>query len=164
MSEKVVKQGSLSYLVSIIKDAFIRKTDTIEAELADFPDLSTDLFADKASNAKASTPKSVYDTIFPGVGSAQPSGGMLPNVLYDLGTLTGAVTIALATPTDANAENEYRFRFVADSTAPTITWPASITKWAGNCLDATTHLPVITAGNTYELSISGGIAIIIEFL
>ena len=87
---------------------------------------------------------------------------MLPNVFYSLGTLTGAVTISLASAV-SGIENEYKFKFTSDSTAPTITWPNSITAWAGNCLDSSTQLPVITAGSTYEVSVLDGLAVIVEY-
>ena len=106
--------------------------------------------------------KSVYDNIHPDYGSSQPAGGMLPNVLYKLGTLTGTVTISLATPSDASVENEYKFTFTAGSTAPTITWSNTITKWVGNCLDSNGQ-PTITADKFYEISILDGNAYIIEW-
>ena len=105
--------------------------------------------------------KATYDAINPSVQSSQPAGGMLPNVLYKLGTLTGSVTIAFATPDDNTVENEYRFTFTADSTAPTITWPASITKWAGNALDS--GLPNVEADTYYEVSVEDGLGIINKF-
>lgn len=102
----------------------------------------------------------VYSFVRPTVQTAQPSGGMLPNVLYKLGTLTGSVTISFATPTDTAIENEYKFTFTAGSTAPTITWPSSIAKWAGNCIEE--GAPTITEGNYYEVSVLDGVAFIIE--
>ena len=126
--------------------------------------ISTDLIADRTDNTKAVSAGQVYDTIYPECGSVIPAGGLLPNVLYNLGTLTGAVSVSLATPIDADVQNEYKFSFVAGSPAPTVTWPASITKWAGNCLDTGTLLPVIVEGNIYEVSILDGLAVIIEFV
>lgn len=102
----------------------------------------------------------VYAEVHPDTQSSQPAGGMLPNVLYKLGTLTGTVTISFATASDANIENEYKFTFTAGSTAPTITWPASITKWAGNCVE--NGVPVIADNCSYEVSILEGLAIIVE--
>jgi hypothetical protein len=126
--------------------------------------ISTNLIADRADNTKAVSAGQVYDTVYPEMGSAIPAGGLLPNVLYTLGTLTGTVAVSFATPVDADVPNEYKFSFVAGSTAPTINWPSSIAKWAGNCLDATTQAPVITAGNTYEVSVLNGLGVIIEYL
>ena len=132
-----------------------------------FPDapsggeLSTDVVADKASNLKASTPKSVYDFVKPQSQSSVPVGGLEAGILYNLSTLTGSVTIDLATPADANVANEYAFTFTAGSTAPTITWPSSIIGWAGNCLDSS-GVPSITGGNFYEVSILNNIGAIME--
>lgn len=106
--------------------------------------------------------KSVYGAIHPATESSQPAGGMLPNVRYNLGTLTGSVTITFASPSDANIENEYKFTFDADSTAPTVTWPNSITNWVGNCLDSNGE-PDIAASKHYEVSVIGAYGMIAEF-
>lgn len=99
------------------------------------------------------------------VDTAIPSGGLDANTHYDLGTLTGSVSITLdATSAVSGMLNVYSLSFTAGSTAPTITWPSSITNWAGNCLDSTTLAPVITGGNSYEVSIRGGLAVITEFV
>jgi hypothetical protein len=113
-----------------------------------------------SSNTDTAGAKAVYDAVHPATGSSQPSGGMLPNVLYKLGTLTGSVTISLAAASDNTIANEWGFTFTAGSTAPTITWPASIIGWAGNCLS--NGAPVITASKHYEVSIMDGIALIVE--
>ena len=84
------------------------------------------------------------------LGGAQPSGGFLPDVVYSLGTLTGSVTFALASPVTGNV-NHYFWMFDTSSTAPTITWPAGIT-WAAGAA------PTIAASKHYEISILGGIA------
>lgn len=123
-------------------------------------EISTDVAADKASNAKATGAKAVYDFVKPASESAQPAGGMLPGVLYNLGVLSGAVTISLAAPADASVVNEYAFTFYTGSTAPTITWPASITGWAGNCI--ANSVPNIAASKFYEVSVLNGIAAIME--
>lgn len=99
------------------------------------------------------------------VDTAIPSGGLDANVHYELGTLTGSVSITLDTTTEVSGQmNIYSLSFTAGSTAPTINWPSSITNWAGNCLDSTTMAPVITGGNSYEVSIRGGLAVITEFV
>lgn len=107
--------------------------------------------------------KATYDAINPSVQSSQPAGGMLPNVLYKLGTLTGSVTIAFATPSDANIENEYKFTFTTDSTAPTISWPASVTKWCGNAITSDTKLPNVKASSYYEVSVIDGLGVFNKF-
>lgn len=132
--------------------------------VADAPsggELSTDVVADKASNVKASTPKSVYDFVKPQSQSSIPAGGLQPGILYNLSVLTGSVTIDLATPADANVANEYAFTFTAGSTVPSITWPASIVGWGGNCLDSNGQ-PQFVAGNIYEVSIRNNIGAIME--
>ena len=131
--------------------------------VADAPsggELSTDVVTDRTDNTKASTPKSVYDFVKPASQSSIPQGGLQPGILYNLGTLTGAVTIDLATPADANVANEYAFTFATSTTAPTITWPASVTAWGGNCI--TNYAPDIKASMFYEVSILNGIGVIME--
>lgn len=85
--------------------------------------------------------------------SSQPSGGFLPDVVYELGTLTGSVTFALASAVSGQV-NHYFWTFTAGSTAPTITWPSGIT-WVDSA-------PTITAGNKYQISILDGIAAYME--
>ncbi len=107
--------------------------------------------------------KATYDEIHPKTESSMPAGGLYPNVYYNLGVLSGTVSITFSTPFDQTVENEYRFRFTASTPAPTITWPSSITKWAGNCLNKTTSKPNITDGNIYEVSVLDGLGIIIVY-
>ena len=163
----------------------------IQEDQIEVPEISTDINADATSDAKTASPKAVktfvegkgYGTyskpsggipssdlapdvvpVIP-IDTAIPSGGLDANVHYALGTLTGSVSITLDTTTEVTGQmNIYSLVFTAGATAPTITWPASITKWAGNCLDSTTLAPVITGGNTYEVSIVDGLAVITEFV
>lgn len=105
--------------------------------------------------------ESEVDALIAGIGgtpvaTTQPSGGMLPNVLYKLGTLSGSVTLSLAAATDNTIENEYHFTFDTSSTAPTITWPSNLT-WAGG------SAPTINASKHYEVSIEDGYAYATEF-
>lgn len=121
------------------------------------PTISTDIETDKASDAKTASPKAVYDEVHPAVGSSQPAGGMLPNVFYDLGTLSGDTTFAFASPSDNTIENEWMFEFTTPSTAPTITWPNAITGWSGGTA------PTIKASKTYQVSVLNGLGVIAEF-
>ena len=89
------------------------------------------------------------------VASTQPAGGFLPNVVYDLGTLTGTVTFSLAAASDATKANAYFWTFETSSTAPTITWPSNIT-WAGG------SAPAVSAGKHYEIMIRNGYGTFIE--
>lgn len=96
------------------------------------------------------------------VETAQPAGGMAPNILYSLGTLSGAVTFSFAAPTDLTVRNEYMLEFDSGSTAAVPTWPNTITSWSGNCLkqDGT---PDIKASKHYEVSVVGAYGVISEF-
>lgn len=100
--------------------------------------------------------KATYDAIHPAVETTQPAGGFAPNIVYDLGELTGTVTFALATPADANIANAYYWTFSTGSTAPTITWPANLS-WAGG------SAPTIAANKKYEIMIRNGCASALEF-
>ena len=93
------------------------------------------------------------------LGGAMPVGGFLPDVAYKLGTLSGTITFALASAVTGNI-NHYFWTFDTSSTAPTITWPVSVTKWDGNCV--TSNAPVISASKHYEVSILDGVGFIYE--
>lgn len=120
-------------------------------------DTSNKVTALSSSSTTAQYPsaKTTYDEVHPTIGTAQPSGGFLPNVLYNLGTLTGTVTFSLATPADANIVNHYYWTFDTPSTAPTITWPTGLT-WVGG------SAPTVAASKHYEVSILNGIAAYME--
>lgn len=71
------------------------------------PTISTNIQTDKASDVKTASPKAVYDEVHPAIASAQPQGGFLPNILYNLGTISSNTTFSIATPSDANVVNHY---------------------------------------------------------
>lgn len=186
-----VSSGGIDGASMILQATSSALTFTMTPQELDVPEISTDINADATSDAKTASPKAVktfvegkgYGTyskpsggipssdlapdvvpVIP-VDTAIPSGGLGANVHYALGTLTGSVSITLDTTTEVTGQmNIYSLVFTAGATAPTITWPSAITKWAGNCLDSTTLAPVITGGNTYEVSIVDGLAVITEFV
>lgn len=84
------------------------------------------------------------------VGTAQPAGGFLPDVAYNLGEISGTVTFALASAV-AGQLNHYFWMFSTGASAPTITFPGGITWAAGSA-------PTIAANKKYEISILGGVA------
>ena len=88
--------------------------------------------------------------------STIPSGGMLPNVVYNLGTLSSNTTFTLAAPTDNTILNHYYWTFNTGSTVPTITWPTGII-WAGDNLT-----PTIVANKHYEVSVINNVATYID--
>lgn len=90
------------------------------------------------------------------VASSIPSGGMLPNVVYNLGTLSGNTTMTMASATDNTIVNLWHFTFTTPSTAPTITWDNAITAWYGG------GAPTITGSTYYEVSVMNGVAIIMD--
>lgn len=120
----------------------------------DIPEISTNIETDKISDTKTASPKAVYDEIYPAVQSSQPQGGMLPNKLYNLGTLTGNVTFTLAAGT-SGIVNHYYWTFDIGSTAPTITWPSGITWSTGSA-------PTIATNKHYEISVLNNIAVYME--
>lgn len=83
--------------------------------------------------------------------TSNPSGGFLPDVVYSLGTLTGAVTFALAAAVTGNV-NHYFWMFDTGGTAPTITWPSTGITWAAG------SAPTVAASKHYEISVLNGIA------
>lgn len=87
--------------------------------------------------------------------TSEPSGGMLPNREYQLGTLSGNTTFTLAAGT-SGVTNHYFWSFDTGSTAPTITWPSGITSWYGG------SAPTINASKHYEVSVLNGVAVVME--
>ena len=83
--------------------------------------------------------------------SAQPSGGFLPDVAYNLGEISGAVTFALAAAVNGQL-NHYFWMFSTGGTAPTVTWPSTGITWAAGAA------PTVAANKKYEISILGGVA------
>lgn len=81
-----------------------------------------------------------------------------PNKVYQMGTLTGSVTIP-AFSAVASGDTEAKiwcFTFNTSTTAPTITWPAAITNWVGG------SAPTINASKSYEVTVMDGIGAIME--
>ena len=81
-----------------------------------------------------------------------------PNKVYQMGTLTGSVTIP-AFSVVASGDTEAKiwcFTFNTSTTAPTITWPAAITNWVGG------SAPTINASKSYEVTVMDGIGAIME--
>lgn len=127
----------------------------VDGAIPTVPTISTDIATDKDSTTKTASPSAVYNEVHPAIATTQPAGGFLPNVVYDLGTLTGSQSFTLATASDATIANAYFWTFEAGSTAPTITWPANIT-WAGG------SAPTISANKHYEIMIRNGYGTFIE--
>lgn len=108
------------------------------------------------------TIQKLLNAIQPAVQTAQPVGGMRPNILYDLGTLEGDTAFLLAAPEDNSITNHYYWAFdveeieveeggVTVTALPTITWPAGIVAWNGGAA------PEISAHTHYEISVLNGI-------
>ncbi len=91
------------------------------------------------------------------VADSVPVGGMRPNTFYNLGTLTGSVSIEFSVAPDNTIYNEWMFQFETGTTAPTITWPAAITSWLGG------SAPTINAYKKYQVSVVNGLAVIGDF-
>lgn len=81
-----------------------------------------------------------------------------PNKVYQLGTLSGSVTIPpfTAVPAGDTEAKLWYFTFDTPATAPTITWPAAVTAWVGG------SAPTINASKKYEVSVLDGVAAIME--
>lgn len=99
--------------------------------------------------------KAVYSAIHPAIATTQPTGGMLPNIMYNLGTLSENTTFTLAAPADNAIVNHYYWTFDTGGTAPTITWPAGI-YWFGG------RAPNINISSHYEISVLNNIAVFME--
>lgn len=135
----------LTDVLTRIKAAFVKVSDTQAVG-----SVGIDNAPIRASNNLVKS-GGAYSAIHPDVGSSQPITGLAPGMVYDLGTLTGTVTFALATPTDNSIPNAYYWTFETGSTAPTINWPNGIT-WPDN------FTPSIDAGKHYEVFVRNGYA------
>lgn len=120
------------------------------------PETSTNINADRYNNDKVAGTKAVYEEVHPKVETVRYSWGMSPNVMYNLGELTGNVVFLFATPDDNTIVNHYYFCFDVGNTVPTITWPVEITDWFGMAA------PTIVAGHHYEVSVINGVAAYLE--
>ncbi len=81
-----------------------------------------------------------------------PQGGMLPNVLYLLGTISTNTTFSLAAATDNTIVNVWMWTFQTGKNPPTINWPQDITAWNGG------ETPIIAENYHYEISVMYGVA------
>ena len=85
-----------------------------------------------------------------------PTGGMKPNIIYNLGTLQADTTLSMAAATDNEHQNLWYFCFDIGETLITITWPAGIVKWQNN------DVPIINTNCHYEISVLFGTATCIQ--
>lgn len=156
IDNQVIILGDTTIAPYVIPSGGIPSTDIASGVIPKVPTISTNVVSDKASDTKTSSPKSVYSEIHPTKGTSQPSGGMLPNVWYDLGTISSNTTFSVASPSDSNITNHYFWTFDTGSSAPTITWPNAITSWYGG------SAPTINANKHYEVSLLNGVAVCME--
>lgn len=113
-----------------------------------------DAMSSSSTTTQYPSAKCVYDELHPAIQSSQPVGGFLPNIEYDLGTLTGSVTFSLASGT-SGIVNHYYWTFDTGGTAPTITWPSGVS-WSGG------SDPNISENSHYEVSILNGVGVYME--
>ena len=145
--------GELTELETTEKSNLVGAINEVKESIPSPITLDDDVTKTSANGVKSS---GIYSAIHPANGSSQPAGGMLPNVLYNLGELSGSVTIAFATPADNTIANHYFFTFSTGATAPSVTFPASITSWMGG------SAPTINANKHYEISVLGGVGVAME--
>lgn len=178
---KFLDGTGLSDLITKIKNAFVAKADTAavtgvgvdSTPTASSTNLVTSGGVASALSGKQETLvsgtniKTINSTSLLGSGDIAisantpkattiPSGGMLPNVYYDLGWIgTNTSFTKNETGLDSSILNIWTFGFDVSGT-PTISWPAFIS-WAGGTP------PTITDGQHYEISIIKDYAIYAEF-
>ena len=141
---KTVDGSNLGYLIGKIRAAFWAKGDTSELTIDATPTSASDNLVKSGG---------VYSFVR-GVGGAMPVGGFLPDVVYELGTLSGTVTFALAATVAGNI-NHYFWTFETGVSAPTVNWPAGLT-WADG------SAPTPGASKHCEVSVLGGVATYME--
>lgn len=146
--------GSTVYTFSLTGVAGIDTWSNVNDSLQPTANRVTSL-SRTSTNTQYPSAKATYNAIHPTIATTQPAGGFLPNIVYDLGTLSGNTTFTLATPADANIVNHYYWTFDTGSTAPTITWPTGLTWFGGSA-------PTINASKHYEISVLNGIGVAME--
>ena len=92
----------------------------------------------------------------PNAAQEQPLDGMLPNVLYTLGTLSGSVVFRLAPALDGSRISHWFWTFDTGASVPSVTWPSEIRKWNGG------SAPEMEPNRHYEVSVLGGVAAFME--
>ena len=152
LSQKSSVAGTEKIVVS--EDNYI--TPNQIKTFAGVPEISTNLATDKASNTKAAGAKATYDEIHPQKATTQPAGGFLPNVPYELGTISATTSFSLASATDTDIDNWWFWAFAIGSTVPTISMPTGLT-WADG------DEPTIAANKYYEIYVRNGKATYLEF-
>lgn len=110
--------------------------------------------SDEVSRA-TSAEADLAEAINPDMGTSIPTGGMLPRVVYNLGTLTENTTMSLANGETGKA-NHYYFMFDVGATLVQVTWDAKITSWVGG------SAPEIKANKHYEVSVLNGVGAFME--
>lgn len=88
----------------------------------------------------------------PNAADVQPAGGMLPNVLYTLGTLSGIVSFRLSPALDDSRISHWYWTFDTGASVPVVAWPPEIGKWNGG------NAPEIEPNRHYEVSVLNGVA------
>ena len=145
-ADKIIRNSKLdtflSKLATKLTAIFWRKAETTQVSIDNTPTASSNNLVKSGG---------VYDFVKPEVKSTRPAGGMVAGTTYRLGALSGSVSITFAAPTDNTVVNLYHFTFTTGSTVPQITWPNIITRWAGNCIDASSHIPSLVANGYYEV-------------
>lgn len=93
-----------------------------------------------------------------------PASGMMPNVLYELGTVIGDVTFSFYQPTQYYDDyndfmgfvKHYYWTFETAGVVPTsVTWPSGIT-WLGG------SAPTLSPNKHYEISVLNNVAVYLE--
>ena len=86
---------------------------------------------------------------------SNPTGSMLPNVLYNYGELSSNTTFTLAAATDNTVMNVWRWKFSTGNTVPTITLPSGLAWEYG-------EEPVFEPNQIYLIVVTEGIAVCIS--
>lgn len=90
------------------------------------------------------------------VKTSVPSGGLLPDMFYNLGTISQNTTIDFADEPDDGLLHQYMMMFSV-SGSPTITLSEGIEKWMFG------EAPSFSSGKTYLISVERGLAIYQEY-
>lgn len=141
------KVGDLAQLQTSTKSNAVAAINEIVGKIGNLNNLST--------TNKASIVNAINEVFNMALGIPKettiPSGGMLPNVFYVLGTISTNTAFTLASSQHSNKYEEYLWEFTVSGT-PQITFP--------NTIDWGDETPELEDGKTYQVSVVNNLGVI----
>lgn len=145
--------------IKVLYDAIHKRYKTLLIELAKKEDVINKITSlnNLSTDTQYPSAKAVYDALQNSDGipveTTIPVDGLLPNVMYDLGSVTNDFNVTLAAG-EQGKTNHYFLTFETGTTPPNITWPTL--SWEKG------QSPVLEANKHYSFSILDGAALYVS--